>query len=100
MAVFPSVPQLVEGVEVDLLARTIDRTRMARPTAASAAASAMTKKANTWPFWSPSSRAKASNARLPALSCSSMPMSTMSALRRSSTPVVPMRNSANDRPEM
>src|SRR5712671_2636497 len=61
---------------------------MARPTAASAAATAMTKKTKTCPptprFW-----ASATNVRLTALSMSSTHMKITIALRRRSTPSTP-----------
>src|SRR5262249_18452297 len=67
-------------------------TTMARPTAASAPAVAMTRKAMAWPFMSCSARANASNVRLAALSMSSTLMSTISALRRQITPHRPIAN--------
>src|SRR6185503_11025814 len=61
---------------------------IARPTAASAAATAMTKNTNTWPP-TPSRCASATNVRFTALSMSSTHMKMMIALRRSSTPATP-----------
>src|ERR1043166_718490 len=64
---------------------------IASPTAASAAATVMTRNTNTWPptpYW----RAKATNARLTAFSISSTHMKTMIALRRVSTPTTPIVN--------
>src|SRR3954471_10521058 len=65
---------------------------MARPTAASAAATVITKKTNTWPA-TPYVCAKATKVRFTALSISSTHMKMMIALRRGSTPTTPMVNS-------
>src|SRR3954470_22828956 len=62
---------------------------IARPTAASAAATVITKNTNTWPA-TPYTCAKATNARLTALSINSTHMKMMIALRRVSTPTTPM----------
>src|SRR3954468_21904870 len=62
---------------------------MARPTAASAAATVMTKNTNTWPA-TPYTCAKATKARFTALSISSTHMKMMIAFRRVSTPTTPM----------
>src|SRR5207302_840906 len=79
---------------------------MARPTAASAAATAMTKKTAVWPLKKPAwvgalftsgKREKVRKVRFTALSISSMLMSTMSALRRSTTPTPPSAKSAAPR---
>src|SRR6266581_445853 len=64
---------------------------IASPTAASAAATAMTKNTKIWPA-TPSCCAKATNARLAALSISSTHMKMTIALRRSSTPSTPTAN--------
>src|ERR1051325_11523325 len=74
---------------------------IARPTAASAAATVITKKTNTCPA-TPYTCAKATKARLTALSISSTHMKMMIALRRVSTPTTPItkrtaeKNSASD----
>ena len=72
---------------------------MASPTAASAAATAMTKKAMAWPDMEPCWRAKARKVRFAALSMSSMHMKTMMAFFFTSTPAKPMakRNAASAR---
>src|SRR5512134_248627 len=62
----------------------------ARPTAASAAATAMTKKAIAWPPTSPNCLANEMNVRFAALSMSSTLIMTMSALRFMRTPESPM----------
>src|SRR5205823_2024618 len=64
---------------------------IASPTAASAAATAMTKNTKIWPA-TPSCCAKATNARLAAFSISSTHMKMTIALRRSSTPSTPTAN--------
>src|SRR5512145_2242335 len=61
---------------------------IARPTPASAAATAITKKTKIWPPM-PSRWASATNVRLTALSISSTHMKITIALRRSSTPATP-----------
>ena len=66
---------------------------MLRPTTTSAAATTMTKKAKTWPVRLPWIREKVTSTRLTALSMSSTPMSSMMALRRSSTVSAPRVNS-------
>ena len=75
---------------------------MANPTAASAAAVAMTKNAAACParklpiggFGTSGKRENARNVRLTALSISSMLISTMIALRRRTTPAAPRANSS------
>src|SRR5439155_20012493 len=59
---------------------------MARPTATSAAATVMTKRAKTWPTTLPCSAPKATRLMLTALRISSIDMSTITPLRRASTP--------------
>src|SRR5581483_8783879 len=66
---------------------------IASPTAASAAATVMTKITNTCPE-NPYSRENATNVRFTALSMSSTHMNTMIALRRTSTPTTPIAKSA------
>ena len=67
-------------------------TMIASPTATSAAATAITKNTNTWPSsewsWFPND----TNARFAALSISSTDMKMMMALRRTSTPTMPIVN--------
>src|SRR6266508_4227451 len=65
---------------------------IARPTAASAAATAITKKTNTCPP-TPRRCARATKVRFTALSISSTHMKITIALRRSSTPATPSVNS-------
>src|SRR4029453_18713754 len=65
---------------------------IARPTAASAAATVMTKITNTWPAM-PYTLLNATNDRFTALSMSSTHMKMMIAFRRVSTPMAPMVNS-------
>src|SRR4051794_26694086 len=69
---------------------------IARPTAASAAATVMTKNTNTWPATSYAC-ANATKVRLTALSISSTHMNTMMALRRISTPKRPITNSTAEK---
>src|SRR3954466_9664377 len=69
---------------------------IARPTAASAAATVITNTTNTWPA-APYTREKATNVRFTALSISSTHMKMMIALRRVSTPTTPIVNSAAER---
>src|SRR5579884_3048556 len=69
---------------------------IARPTAASAAATVITKNTNTWPA-TPYACAKATNVRLTALSISSTHMNTMIALRRINTPNTPITNSTAEK---
>src|SRR6185437_7187873 len=64
---------------------------IANPTAASAAATVITKNTNTWPA-APYACANATNVRFTALSISSTHMNTMIALRRVSTPTTPIVN--------
>src|SRR3954471_3986830 len=69
---------------------------MARPTAASAAATVMTKKTKTCPA-TPYVWANATKDRLTALSISSTHMKMMIALRRVSTPTTPIVNSTAEK---
>src|SRR5512133_2301950 len=64
----------------------------ASPTAASAAATAMTKKAMAWPPTFPVCRANARNVRFAAFSMSSTLIMTMSAFRLRRTPESPIVN--------
>src|SRR3954451_9566666 len=64
---------------------------IAKPTAASAAATVMTKNTNTCPA-TPYTCANATNVRFTALSISSTHMNTMMAFRRVSTPTTPIMN--------
>src|SRR5207247_2478086 len=64
---------------------------MASPTAASAAATAMTNNTKIWPL-TPSRWASATNVRFTALSISSTHMKITMALRRISTPAKPIVN--------
>src|SRR5207249_42684 len=66
---------------------------IARPTAASAAATVITKKTITCPSIEPRLRASATKVRLTAFSMSSIAMKMTMTLRRMSTPVVPIANS-------
>src|SRR5690606_24146318 len=79
------------SVVFNLLYRTV---RMARPTATSAAATAIMKKTNTCPAVSPWKVANATSRRFTALSMSSMHMKMMMALRLNNTPMTPMANRA------
>src|SRR5881392_975160 len=69
---------------------------IASPTAASAAATVITKKTNTCPA-TPCTCANATNARLTALSISSTHMKMMIALRRVSTPTTPIVNNTAEK---
>src|SRR5688572_6327803 len=69
---------------------------IASPTAASAAATVITKNTNTWPA-TPYACANATNARFTALSISSTHMKMMMALRRVRTPTTPMVNSTAEK---
>src|ERR1044072_9678203 len=69
---------------------------IASPTAASAAATVITKKTKTCPP-TPYDCAKATNVRLTALSMSSTHMNTMIALRRIRTPNTPIVNSTAEK---
>src|SRR5215467_6033018 len=69
---------------------------MARPTAASAAATVITKNTNTWPA-APYACANAMNVRFTAFSISSTHMKTMIAFRRMSTPKTPITNSTAEK---
>jgi hypothetical protein len=82
---------LTSSTEIDERLRKM-ATRMPRPTTTSAAATAITKKARTWPSRAPLVLAKVTNDRLTAFSISSMHMNTTMALRRISTPATPMPN--------
>src|SRR5829696_4466257 len=66
---------------------------IANPTPTSAAATAITYRANTCPSTLPCRRAKAMKLRLTALRISSTDINTITALRRASTPYTPMQNS-------
>src|SRR2546426_9177817 len=70
---------------------------IARPTAASAAATAITKNTKICPA-TPSDCASATNARFAALSISSTHIKMTMALRRSSTPATPSANSTAETP--
>src|SRR5215470_14002913 len=71
---------------------------MARPTAASAAATVMTKNTNTCPvIRSPYRCANAMNVRFTAFNISSTHMNTMIALRRMSTPTTPITNNTAEK---
>src|SRR6188508_1725083 len=63
-----------------------------RPTQTSAAATAITASAKTCPSICPNSREKPTNARFDAFSMISSESSTISGLRRRSTPAVPIEN--------
>src|ERR1019366_9363641 len=65
---------------------------IARPTAASAAATTMTKKTNTCPCNWPSALLNVTNARLTALSISSMDMKMVMMLRLKTNPTTPNPN--------
>src|ERR1051325_9604312 len=65
---------------------------IASPTAASAAATAITKKTNTWPRGSPRKLENATSVRFTELSINSMLMNTMIAFRRMRTPSIPIVN--------
>src|SRR5262245_58703707 len=69
-------------------------TRMARPTATSAAATAIIKNTNTWPDGSFNRLENATSKRLTSLSINSIHIKMMIAFRRYSTPSTPMVNSA------
>src|SRR5512141_361368 len=69
---------------------------IARPTAASAAATVITKKTNTCPA-APYTCAKATKVRFTALSISSTHMKMMIAFRRVSTPTTPMVKSTAEK---
>src|SRR5215471_5568127 len=72
---------------------------IARPTAASAAATAITKNTKICPA-TPSRSAKATKARFTAFSISSTHMKITIALRRSSTPIVPIAKRAAEIPSV
>lgn len=63
---------------------------IANPTAASAAATVITKKTKTCPSSDPNSREKATKAKLTAFSISSMDMNMISIFRLTKTPKTPM----------
>src|SRR5512132_2457333 len=69
---------------------------IASPTAASAAATVITKNTNTCPA-APYACANATKVRFTALSISSTHMNTMIAFRRISTPNTPIANSAAEK---
>src|SRR5204863_1752425 len=69
---------------------------IASPTAASAAATVITKNTNTCPA-APYDCANATNVRFTALSMSSTHMNTMIAFRRMSTPNTPIVNSTAEK---
>ena len=69
----------------------------ARPTAASAAATVITKNVMICPSTVPSWRPKATNVRLTALSITSTESSRVMTLRRRNTPAVPMAKSSAER---
>src|SRR5260370_6601339 len=76
-------------------ANTVSRFRkkammIPRPTAASAAASAIMKRAKTCPATSPYKRGQATRLMFTALRISSMDMCTTMTLRRVTTPITPM----------
>jgi len=66
------------------------------PTAASAAATAMTKIANTWPITSCNCAENAIKLMLTAFRISSIDMKMMMMLRRTITPMTPIMKSAAD----
>src|SRR6185436_9526274 len=70
---------------------------IARPTAASAAATVMTKNTMIWPSADPSARPKATNVRLTAFSMISIDSRIVIRLRRRNTPAVPIENRIADR---
>src|SRR5207253_3544123 len=67
-----------------------------RPTAASAAATVITMKTNSWPETSRKKLEKATNVRFTALSINSMHMNIEMTLRLISTPTTPIVNSTAD----
>src|SRR3954470_23584510 len=69
---------------------------IARPTAASAAATVITKKTKICPA-APYARENAMNVRFTALSISSTHMKMMMAFRRVSTPITPIVNSTAEK---
>src|SRR5262249_35868314 len=69
---------------------------MASPTAASAAATAITKKTITWPSTVSCARANVTNVRFTAFSMSSIDMKTTIRLRRTRTPTTPSAESTAD----
>src|SRR5262249_60322244 len=73
------------------VARLRNEARMiARPTAASAAATVMTKNTITWPSIEWMARGIATTAKLAALSISSIDMNMTITLRRNATPAAPI----------
>ena len=66
---------------------------MASPTAASAAATVITKKTTTCPSTAPRLRASATKLRFTAFSMSSIAMKMTMTFRRTSTPTTPIANS-------
>src|SRR6185436_9414927 len=69
---------------------------IARPTAASAAATVITKKVMIWPSTVPRERPTATNVRFTALSMISIESSTVIRLRRRNTPAVPIEKRMPD----
>src|SRR6185312_4143222 len=65
-------------------------TRRPRPTTTSQAATTITTRAKTWPCWLPTSRLKATSARLPAFSISSRQSRITIGLRRTRMPIAPI----------
>ncbi len=65
---------------------------MARPTAASAAATVMTKNTMIWPSTAPSARPNATNVRFTAFSMISIDSRIVIRLRRTNTPAAPIAN--------
>ena len=63
---------------------------MASPTAASAAATAMTKKTINCPSIDPQWRARATNDKFTAFNINSTDIKMMMVFRRNSTPIVPI----------
>src|SRR5882757_2290056 len=81
--------RLESSTEAERLVRKIDM-MMASPTTTSAAATTITKNAMICPSSVPLMRENVTSARLAAFSISSMHMNTTIALRRTSTPTVPI----------
>src|SRR5262245_5938572 len=71
-------------------------TMIARPTATSAAATAITKKTTAWPSRFPARCPKATSARFAAFNMSSIDMKMTSGLRRMTTPTTPIVNRTAD----
>src|SRR5580704_4925568 len=81
-----------------LLARRNVASTMASPIAASAAATVITTNTNTCPALLSQARANASIARFAAFHMSSIAISTISGLRRVSTPATPIRKMTAESP--